>query len=138
MKPTQKQFVCDVCDKPVPIQKGIVQHRPMPREFQKELSEWEKANPGPVRSLQSFLTRPQEPQLWQLGHTQCFKDINEDYWFSLDRCGNADGVLNWTAHLGHKVWFDIRDWAKFIERHFLYPRQPKQDAKAAGPKPKTA
>jgi hypothetical protein len=136
MKPAQKQFVCDVCDKPVPIQKGIVQHRPMPREFKIQLAAWEKKNPGPFRTLQVYMDRPDEPPLWQLGHLDCFKDINEDYWFPLDNCANPNGVLHWTAHLSHKAWFDIRDWGKFIERHFLYGKPSKQDSKAADPKPK--
>lgn len=137
MKTPQEQFICDICDKPVAIKDGIVQHRPMPREYQKELAEWEKTNPGPARSLQNFMTRPREPELWQLGHLDCFKDIRDDYWFSLDRCADEKGALKWTAHLGRKLWFDSHDWAKFLERHFIYGRQSKKDAKAAGARPQT-
>jgi hypothetical protein len=134
----QRKFICDVCDKPVPIEKGIVQHRPLPREFQKSLAEWEKNNPGPVRSLQVFMIRPHKPDLWQLGHLDCFTDINEDYWFSLDRCADANSALSWTAHLGRKIWFDSHDWARFIERHFVYGRQPKQNVKAVASKSQRA
>jgi len=138
MKATQKQFICDICEKPVDIDKGIVQHRPMPRQFTKDLTAWEKKHPGPVRAIQDFMTRPDEPELWQLGHLECFKDINEDYWFSLDRCANANGVMFWTSHLGHKTWFDAHDWARFIDRHFLYGRQSKIDRKATASKPQTS
>ena len=138
MKAPQKQFICDICEKPVVIDKGIVQHRPMPRQFKRDLAAWQKKNPGPVHGFQAFMNRPQEPELWQLGHLECFKDINEDYWFLLDQCANANGVVHWTAHLGHKTWFDAHDWARFIERHFLYGRQSKIDAKATASKPQTA
>ena len=143
MKTAQKakapKFICDICEKPVEIDKGIVQHRPMPNQFKKDLAAWQKKNPGPVLGLRQLFDRPTEPDLWQLGHLECFKDIYDDYWFSLDRCANPISVLSWTAHLGHKDWFDAHDWARFIERHFLYGRrQSAQDAQSAASKPQTA
>jgi hypothetical protein len=135
MPKTKPAFTCDICKKPVEIEKGIVQHKPMPRQFEQELAAWTKKNPGPVHDLRTFLTRPDEPELWELGHLECFKDINEDYWFPLDQCSTPSGVMHWTAHLGHKTWFEAHDWARFIERHFLYPTLSKADAKATASKP---
>jgi len=141
MKATQKMtpysmFVCDVCKKPVSVEKGIVQHRPMPKQFMEDMAKWDEKNPGPAYDLHTFMSRPEEPELWQLGHLSCFKDINEDYWFPLDQCAIPASVLHWTAHLGHKTWFEAHDWARFLDRHFLYKKQSREDVKAAASKPR--
>jgi hypothetical protein len=119
-------FTCDICKKPVEISRGIGQHRPLPHEYKVELAAWQKKNPGPVHDLRDLMTRPQHPELWQLGHLDCLKDIDEDYWFPLDQCATPHQALHWTAHLGHKAWFDPSDWARFIERHFLFGRHPEK------------
>lgn len=129
-------FDCDICSKPVQIAEGLVQHRPMPNDHKVAAAKWAEKHPGPALSLQDLMNGPLEPPLWQLGHLKCFEDIDEDYWFSLDRCSTPGQALNWTAHLGHKVWFDASDWARFIERHFLYRGQNKRDAGSPAPKPK--
>jgi hypothetical protein len=130
--PKTEEFICDVCLKPVQIKDGIVQHRPMPHDYKVALSKWEQQEPA--QGFRSLMDRPMRPNLWELGHLKCFADVYEDYWFHLDRCATPAAALRWTAHLGHKIWFDASDWARFIERHFLYKQRNNIDHSGAKPK----
>lgn len=69
-------------------------------------ADYEKIFPKPGEGLRD--------RIWAIRCSECDEnDGGVDYWFSLDRCQNADDALDWILH------FDGKSWPPIVMRSFL-------------------
>lgn len=112
-------FECVACNKPVTGDAGWL-HVDLSETRRVELAvaDWNEQNPGPVRSGAALVLDYPEPAQWQVHHAECDPDGEDHdcYWFYVGRCNTWPKLVNWTAHLMGKSWFEHTNWRELLER----------------------
>jgi hypothetical protein len=117
---------CDGCGQQVkPLKAGYLEvNLTDVYRVERDVKAWEKDRGqetplGKTYDGADLMAHP-EAATWHVWHRTCDPDPDEErgqyYHFTLDRVGDAAGLLHWTSHLMEKNWLEHTNWRQLIGR----------------------
>lgn len=125
-KPTTIVWRCDICDEPVRAGDGYIEvdMREVARYERAwdEYQERQKAERaeffGAVGTTVDFLVGDYPRQArWHVYHRACDPEPDySGYWFDIGTADTHRKMVDWAAHMFHKVWINATEWDVLLYR----------------------